>query len=138
MPIDIEQWRAEIGNFNGHSQHSIVNLYLNLSNLLSYIVLMFICIFVLTLSLIIKLQSFWVFAIGFLYAISSLVSVSFLWSNILKLIFPERPSTNYFYVITFIDVLYSTYYLHILLLQNGHIETNPGPTQKLLLLPLEC
>ena len=48
------------------------------------------------------------------------------------LIFPERPSTNYFYIITFIDVLYSTYYLHILLLQHGDIEANPGPPKEKL------
>ena len=46
------------------------------------------------------------------------------------LIFTERPSTNYFYIITFIDVLYSTYYLPIRLLQHGDIETNPGPLKK--------
>ena len=76
IPIDIEQWHAEIGNFNGYLQHSIVKLYLNLLNLLSYIVLMFICIFVLTFSLTTKLQAFWYFTIGFLYVFTSLVSVS--------------------------------------------------------------
>ena len=93
---------------------------------------MFICIFELTLSLIIKLQVFWYFTIGFLYVFAYLVSVSISWSDILKLIFPERPSTNYFYIITFIDVLYSTYYLHVLLLQHGDLETNPGPPKEKL------
>ena len=102
LPIDIEQWRAEIGNFNRYLQHSIAKLYLNLFHLLSYIVLMFICILILTLSLITKLQAFWYFTTGFLYVFTSFVSVSISWSNILKLIFPERPSTNYFYIITFI------------------------------------
>ena len=36
------------------------------------------------------------------------------------------------YIITFIDVLYSTYYLHILLLQHGDIEINPGPPKEKL------
>ena len=102
--------------------HSVVKL--------SYIVLMFICIFTLTLSLITKLQTIWYFTVGFLYVFSSFVSVSISWSNILKIIFPERPSTNCFYIITFINVLYSFYYLHILLLQHGNIETNPGPPKK--------
>ena len=93
---------------------------------------MFICIFVLTLSLITKLPSFWYFTAGFVYVFVSLVSVSISWSNILELIFPERPSTNYFYIITFIDVLYSTYYLHVLLLQHGDIETNLGPPKEKL------
>ena len=100
MPIDIEQWRAETEDFNGYSQNSIVKLYLNLFNLLSYIILMLICIFVLTLTIITKLQAFGYFAIDFLYVFASLVSVSISWSNILKLIFTEIPSTNYFYIIT--------------------------------------
>ena len=93
---------------------------------------MFICIFVLTLSLTTKLQVFWYFTIGSVYVFTSLVSVSISWSNILKVIFPERPSINYFYIITFIDILYSTYYFHILLLQVGDIETNPGPPKEKL------
>ena len=76
MPIDIEQLRAEIGNFNGYSQHSIVKLYLNFFNLLSYIALIFICIFVLTLSLTTKLQTFWYFTLSFLCGFASSVSVS--------------------------------------------------------------
>ena len=105
------------------------NKYLNLFNLLSYIIL---SVLSLTLNLIIKLQTFCYFTIGFLYVFLSLVSVSISWSNILKVIFPERPSANHFYIITFIDVLYSTYYLHILLLQHGDIEINPGPPKEKL------
>ena len=59
-----------------------------------------------------------------------LLSLSIFWSNILKFIFPERLSTNYSYIIIFIDVLYSAYYLHILLLQFGDIEPNPGPPKE--------
>ena len=61
---------------------------------------------------------------------ASFVSLSVSWSNILKLIFPERPSLNYFCIVTLIDVLYSTFYLYILLLQHGHIETNLGPSME--------
>ena len=34
------------------------------------------------------------------------------------------------YITSFIDVVYSTYFLHILLLQHGDIETNPGPQKE--------
>ena len=34
------------------------------------------------------------------------------------------------YIISFIHVVYSTYFLHILLLQHGDIETNPRPQKE--------
>ena len=34
------------------------------------------------------------------------------------------------YITSCIDVVYSTYFLHILLLQHGDIETNPGPQKE--------
>ena len=49
--------------------------------------------------------------------------------SIWKRLFAQRPFTNYLYITTFIDVLLSTYFLHVLLLQHGDIETNPGPTK---------
>ena len=45
MPVDIEQWRAEIGNFNGCSQFSVVKLYLNMRNLIKIMFLKLICTF---------------------------------------------------------------------------------------------
>ena len=42
----------------------------------------------------------------------------------------QRPFTNYLYITAFIDVLFSTYFLHVLILQHGDIETNPGPTKE--------
>ena len=48
MPVEIEQWRAEIGNFNGCSQLSvIIKLYFNMRNLLNML-LVFICTFALS------------------------------------------------------------------------------------------
>ena len=82
---------------------------------------MFIYIFVLTLSLISKLQAFWYFILCF-----KIFCFSF------KLIFPERPSTNYSYITTFNGVLYSTYYFYIFLLLHGDIEANPRPAKKKL------
>ena len=57
-----------------------------------------------------------------------LFPVSFSWSNILKLIYPERTSANYFYVTRFINVLY------ILLAYNSastwRYRTNTGPPKE--------
>ena len=89
-------------------------------------------------SLITKLKAFWFFTIGFFMFLNLLFQFSISWSNILKLILPEQPSTNYFYIITFIDVLYSTYYLHRLLLQHGDIETNPGSPKGKIRILLWC
>ena len=44
MPVNTEQWRAEIGSFNGRSQHLIVKLHLNLLNLLFSMFLVSSCI----------------------------------------------------------------------------------------------
>ena len=35
MPVDIEQWHTEIGNFNGHFLGVIMKLELNLFNIIS-------------------------------------------------------------------------------------------------------
>ena len=35
MPVDIEQWRAETGSFNGHFLGVIIKLELNLLNIIS-------------------------------------------------------------------------------------------------------
>ena len=34
MPVDIEQWRAEIGNFNGCLHHAIIKLEIDLFNIM--------------------------------------------------------------------------------------------------------
>ena len=50
--------------------------------------------------------------------------------SLCKRLFVHRPFTNYSYITSFIDVLFSTYFLHVLFLQHGDIETNPGPTNE--------
>ena len=51
-------------------------------------------------------------------------------SNFSKFIFIKRSFLNYLYITSFIDVVDSTFFLHILLLQQGDIETNLGPQKK--------
>ena len=47
MPLEIEQWCVEIGNFNGYSQLSVIKMYLNIHNLVN-IFLVLICTFALS------------------------------------------------------------------------------------------
>ena len=47
--------------------------------------------------------------------------------SLCKRLFFHRPFTNYLYITT---LLCSTYVLHVLLLQLGDIETNPGPRRE--------
>ena len=51
-------------------------------------------------------------------------------SRFCKFLFVHRPFTNCLYLTTFIDILFSTYFLHVLLLQRGDIGTDPGPTKE--------
>ena len=51
-------------------------------------------------------------------------------SNLSKFISIKRSFLNYLYITSFIDVVDSTFFLHILLLQQGDIETNLGPQKK--------
>ena len=134
MPVDIEQWRTEIGDFNRCSQISVIKLYLNMRNLINMF-LVLIC----TLALSVCCLKFYVFSyltkvlsfsvlIFFPLVMGSIFCSSFY--SLCKRLFVHRPFTNYLYITAFIDVLFSTYFLHVLILQHGDIETNPGPTKE--------
>ena len=130
MPVNIEQWRAEIGSFNSCSLHSIVKLHLSLFNLLFKLFLVSFCIIALTVCCITKFQFFLYLTTQFLSDFLPFLSSSISYSNFnhfSKFIFIKKSFTNFLYITSFIDVLYSTYFLHILLMQHGDIETNPGP-----------
>ena len=71
------------------------------------------------------------FLCDFLAFLSTSISYSN-FSHFSKFIFIKRSFTNFLYITSFIDVVYSTYFLHILLLQHGDIETNPGPQKEKL------
>ena len=133
MPVDTEKWRAEIGSFNGCSLHLTVKLQLNLLNLLFSMFLVSFCIFAIAVCYITNLQIFLylttLFLCDFLAFLSTSVSYSNL-SHFLKFIFIKRYFTNFLYITSFIDVVYSSYFLHIILLQHGDIETNTGPQKE--------
>ena len=126
---------AKIVTCNKCSQLSVVKSYLNMRNLLSSMFLVLICTIALTVcyiklyvfSYLTKVLSFLVL-IFFLPVLSSISCGIF--CSLFKHLFLHRPFANYLYTTKFIDVLLSTYFLHILLLQYGDIETNLGPTKE--------
>ena len=133
MPVNIEQWCAEIGSFNSCSLHSIAKSHLNLFNLLFNMFLVSFCIIAITVCYITKFQISLYLTTLFLCDFLPLLSASISYSNFShfsKFIFIKRSFTNYLYITLFIDVVYSTYFLHILLLQHKDIETNPGPQKE--------
>ena len=144
MPVSIEQWCAEIGCFNGCSLHSVVKLHINLFNLLVNIFLVSFCIIAITIYYITKFQFFLYLTTIFLYNFLPFLSASISCSNsshFSKFIFIKRSSTNYLYITSFIDVVYSIYFLHILLLQHWYRSqswNSKTKKEKPLLLPLEC
>ena len=60
-----------------------------------------------------------------LHLLSTSISYSN-FSHFSKFISIKRSFPNYLYITSFIDVVDSTFFLHILLLQQGDRETNPG------------
>ena len=112
MPVNTEQWRAEIGSFNGCSQHLIVKLHLNLLNLLFSMFLVSFCIFAITVCDITKLQFFLYLVTLFLCHFLAFLSTSISYSNFShfsKFIFIKRSFTKFLYITSFINVVY--YYL---------------------------
>ena len=94
----IEQWRVEIGSYNGCSLHSIVKLHLNLFNLLFSISPVSFCIIVITVSYITKFQVFLYLSTLLLYDFLIFLSISISYSNFshfCEFIFVKRCFTNY-------------------------------------------
>ena len=133
MPVNTAQRHAEIGSLNGCSLHLIVKLHLNLLNLLFSMFLVSFCIIAKTVCYITKLQFFLHLTTLFLCNFLAFLATNISYSNssdFSKFIFIKRSTTNYLYITSFIDVVYSTYFLHILLLQHENIENNPGPQKE--------
>ena len=117
MPVNIEQWRAEIWDFIGCSLHSIVKFHLNLFNLLFDLFLVSFCIIAITASYITKFQNFLNLTTLLLCDFLPFLSTSLFYgsfSHFCKLIFIKRSFTYYLYITSFVDVVYSTYFLHML------------------------
>ena len=116
MPVDIEQWCAEIGNFNGHFHGIIMKLELNLFNIISSLSQVLVFIFALLFQYISNVDTAFYFLTKF--CVFSLLTV------VLKF------TVHSIFFIKILNVLYSSYFLHLLLLQHGNIESNPGPKKE--------
>ena len=133
MPVNIEQWRAEIASFNSCSLHSVVKLHLNLFDLLFNMFLVSFSIIAMNVCYINKFQFFLYLTTLFLCDFLPFLPTSIFCSNFnhfSKFISIKRYFTNYLYKTLFTNVLYSTYFLHIRLPQHRDIETNPGPQKE--------
>ena len=128
MPVTVGQLFAEIGSFNGCSLQSIVKLHLNLFNLLFNMFLVSFYIIEITVSYITKFQVFLYLTALFYLHLHLFFQPSFLTANFCKLMFLKSLFTNHFCITSFVDVVYCTYFLNILL--QGSIETNPGPQKE--------
>ena len=80
--VNTEQWRAEIGSFNGCSQYLIVKLHLNLLSLLFSMFLLTFCIITITVCYITKLQIFLCLTTLFLCDFLAFLLASISYSNL--------------------------------------------------------
>ena len=140
MSVDIEQWRAGIGNFNGRCQYPVARIKLRVCNIFSAVV-MSACVFLLILFCFSNLNTilhFLLVSSVFTFSPSVLEllvhKIFCLKINILlycigpvSYIDQKISYTRMLNTISFFNVLYFTYFLHLLLLQHGDIERNPGP-----------
>ena len=140
MPVDLEQWRAGIGNFNGCCQYPVARIKLRVYNIFSAII-MSACVFLLILLCISNLNTI----LHFLLLSSVFTFSPSVWELLIHKIFCLKINillcsikpVSYIYqrtsytcmlnTISSFNVLYFMYFLHLLLLQHGDIEKNPGP-----------
>ena len=137
MPVDIEQWCTEIGSFNGHFLGVIMKLELNLLNIISSLnqVLALIC--ALLFQYISNADTaFYFLTIFFVFALLTVVLKFTVYNLFLCFNFFSKHIYNQISIFCFVNtikifyVLYSCYFLHLLLLQHGDIESNPGPKKE--------
>ena len=140
MPVDIEQWRAGIGNFNGCCQYPVARIKLRVYNIFSAIV-MSACVFLLILLCISNLNTilhFLLVSSVFTFSPSVLEllihKIFCLKINIfiyciapISYIYQQISYTCMLDTINSFNVLYFMYFLHLLLLLHRDIERNPGP-----------
>ena len=137
MPVDIEQWRAGIGNFSGCCQYPVARIKLRVHNIFSAI-FMSASVFLLIL-LYLKSQYYFTFLARFFSF--HFFTFFFGTANTQNILFKDKYfallywtsqlylSTNFIYLntISSFNGLYFMYFLHILLLQHGDTDRNPGP-----------
>ena len=136
MLVDIEQWRAEIGSFNGHFHGIIMKLELNLFNIISSLSQVLAFIFALLFQYISNVHTAFyflkIFCVFFLSTVVLKFTVHnlFLCFNFSQYIYNQISIFYCLNTIKIFNVLYSGYFLHLLLLQHGDIERKPGPKKE--------
>ena len=136
MSVDIEQWCTEIGNCNGHFHGVIMKLELNLFNIISSLSQVLAFIFALLFQYISNVDTaIYFLTIFFVFALSIVVLKFTVHNLFLCFNFSQHINNqiSIFYhlnIIKILNVLYSGYFLHLLLLQHGDIESNPGPKKE--------
>lgn len=99
MPVNIEQWCAEIESFNGCSLYSIVKLHLNLFNLLFHVFLVFICIIELTVCYITKFPSLFVSSYTFYICLSIFSFIVYLLEQFSQFLWAHFPRKAVYYLL---------------------------------------
>ena len=133
MSVDIEQWRAEIRNFNGCLHYAIIKLGINLFKIMVRVSQV--------LALILAKMSQYVFIINKTFHLLNTFFVFVLLFIVLKftvtnygLCFEFNQNCHkqilYLYclnAVTAVNVVVCGYFLHLLLLQHGDKESDRGP-----------
>ena len=125
MPVDAEQWHAEIGNFNGCLHYAVIMLKLNLFHIMTSASQYYFNAFQKT----ILPASF--FLTSSVFIVSPIVSE--LTIHAVCLCFEFRHLTKKIptlHIINLVNVLSTGYFIHLLLLQHEDIEGNPVPKNK--------
>ena len=125
MPVDIEQWHAEIGSFNGHFHGVIMKLELNLFNIISSLSQVLAFTFAILFQYISNVAAaFHILTIFFVFALSTVVLEFAVHNLFLCFDFSQHKynQISIFHCLNTIKILnipYSRYFLDLLLLQHG-------------------
>ena len=136
MLVDIEQWHAEIGNFNGHFHSVIIKLQPNLFNIISSLSQVLAFIFALLFQHISNVDPAFYFLTIFsplaltTVVLKFIVHHLFLCFKFSQHVHNQIPFLYCLNTIKIVNFLYSGYFLYLLLLQHGDIESNPGPKKE--------
>lgn len=143
MPVDIEQWRAEIGNINGCLHYTIITLELNLFNIIVRVSQ--------ALALMLAIISQYIFKINTDFYLLNIIFVFFLFivlrftatDTILCFKFKQHfhkqiPFWNCLNTSTVVNVVPSGYLLRQLLFQPGGMKSNSGPRNEQANKDLSC
>ena len=131
MPRETEQWRAQIGNFNGYFHYAVIKLKLNLFHIMTSVIQVLVFLLAILLQYNSKDNAASCFLSTFVFIVSPVFSeltfpavcLCFKFRHLTK----QIPTLHN--IINLNNVLSNGYFIHLLLflLQHGNIESNLGP-----------